>query len=143
MRPALDILGGVLATAALGALTWGLTIGSGRPAGRAIALLLVLRRRAAAGGFVGGRESARGARAMMPLAMFGSASFVGLTLLTLLLYGALGALMVLVPYVLIQASGYSAAPRRAARWCRSRVVLALASPDDGRAGRTHRARACR
>src|SRR5471030_1968424 len=29
-RPALDIPGGVLATAALGALTWGLTIGSGR-----------------------------------------------------------------------------------------------------------------
>ena len=44
---------------------------------------------------------------MMPLALFGSASFIGLTLLTLLLYGALGALMVLLPYVLIQGSGYT------------------------------------
>ena len=29
-RPALDIPGGALATAGLGALTWGLTMGSGR-----------------------------------------------------------------------------------------------------------------
>ena len=52
-------------------------------------------------------EKARGERAMMPLALFGSASFIGLTIFTWLLYGALGALMVLVPYVLIQAGGYS------------------------------------
>jgi hypothetical protein len=41
----------------------------------------------------------------MPLALFGSASFVGLTLLTFLLYGALGGLFVLVPYALIEAAG--------------------------------------
>ena len=40
---------------------------------------------------------------MMPLVLFGSPSFVGLTLLTFLLYGALGALMVLLPYTLIEA----------------------------------------
>jgi len=35
-------------------------------------------------------------------------TLVGLTLLTLLLYGALGALLVLVPYVLIRAFGFGA-----------------------------------
>ena len=44
---------------------------------------------------------------MMPLALFASREFVGLTLLTFLLYGALGGLLVLIPYVLIQAAGYS------------------------------------
>ena len=35
---------------------------------------------------------------MVPLAMFGSRAFVGLTLFTFLLYGALGGLMLLLPY---------------------------------------------
>src|SRR5436305_670846 len=39
---------------------------------------------------------------MMPLSLFGSRRFVGITLLTLLLYGALGGFFVLVPYVLTQ-----------------------------------------
>ncbi|HEY4077187.1 MAG TPA: MFS transporter [Rhizomicrobium sp.] len=105
-RPALDIPGSALATAALAALTWGLTIGSGRAgwSGLAIAcvgagFLLML-------AFVL-TEERRGERAMMPLAMFGSSSFIGLTALTLLLYGAMSALVVLIPYVLIQALGYS------------------------------------
>ena len=59
--------------------------------------------------------------------MFGSASFVGLTLLTLLLYGALGALMVLLPYLLIQAAAYSAAQAGAALLPFA-AILALASP---------------
>jgi len=45
---------------------------------------------------------------MMPLSRFGSRIFVGLTLLTLLLYGALGGLFVLLPFLLIQSAGYSA-----------------------------------
>jgi EmrB/QacA subfamily drug resistance transporter len=104
-RPALDVPGGALATAALGALTFGLTIGSG-PAGwngwaiggvaAGVGLMLA---------FIA-VEKRLGERAMMPLVMFGSSSFIGLTLLTLLLYGALGALLVLLPYTLIQASGY-------------------------------------
>ncbi len=125
-RPALDIPGGVLATCGLGALTWGLTIGSGRAgwtglaiAGVGAGLLLLL-------AFVW-VERLRGERAMMPLAMFGSASFIGLTLLTLLLYGALGALMVLIPYVLIQASGYSGTQAGSAL-VPAALVLALGSP---------------
>jgi EmrB/QacA subfamily drug resistance transporter len=133
-RPALDIPGGLLATAALGALTWGLTIGSGRTgwtplamAGVAAGVLLLL-------AFVG-IEKLRGERAMMPLVMFGSSSFIGLTLLTLLLYGALGGLLVLVPYVLIRASGYSGTQAGSAL-VPVAIVLALASPLMGRlAGR--------
>jgi predicted MFS family arabinose efflux permease len=59
--------------------------------------------------------------------LFGSSSFIGLTILTLLLYGALGALMVLLPYVLIQAAGYSGTEAGAALLPFA-IVLALASP---------------
>ena len=133
-RPALDIPGGVLATAALGALTWGLTLGSGRGGwtwlamlGTAAGVVLMLV-------FVG-VEKRRGERAMMPLAMFGSAGFIGLTLLTLLLYGALGALIVLIPYVLIKASFYSGTEAGTALVPLA-LLLALLSPVMGRiAGR--------
>jgi hypothetical protein len=66
----------------------------------------------------------------MPLALFGSRSFVGLTLLTLLLYGALGGLFVLVPYVLIQAGGYTATQAGAALLPLP-LVIAVASPAAG------------
>jgi predicted MFS family arabinose efflux permease len=59
-------------------------------------------------------EHRLGERAMMPLALFASRDFVGLTLLTLFVYGALGALLVLVPYELIQAAGYKATAAGAA-----------------------------
>ncbi len=124
--PALDLLGGLMATVGLGALTWGLTIGSGHAGWTAAALLLVFAGVILMLGFLS-VEKSKGDTAMMPLALFGSSSFVGLTLLTLLLYGALGALLVLVPYVLIQAAGYSAAGAGAALLPFA-VVLALASP---------------
>jgi predicted MFS family arabinose efflux permease len=72
-------------------------------------------------------EKAKGEKAMMPLALFGSASFIGLTLLTWLLYGALGALMVLLPYMLIQSAGYSGTGAGAAL-VPFAAVMALASP---------------
>jgi EmrB/QacA subfamily drug resistance transporter len=133
-RPALDVPGGLLATAALGALTWGLTIGSGQTGwngwaigGVAAGVALVL-------AFIA-IEKRRGERAMMPLKMFGSSSFIGLTLLTLMLYGALGALLVLVPYVLIQASAYSGTQAGSALMPAA-LILALVSPLMGKlAGR--------
>jgi predicted MFS family arabinose efflux permease len=123
---ALDIPGAVLATAGLGALTWGLTVGSGKAGWTPTAIGVV------AGGLILSVafwwvEKAKGERAMMPLALFGSKAFVGLTLLTLLLYGALGALMVLVPYVLIQASHYSGTAAGAAL-LPFPIILAGASP---------------
>jgi EmrB/QacA subfamily drug resistance transporter len=124
--PRLDLAGGVLATVALGTLTWSLTLGSGRAGwtGPALPLLgvggiLLL-------GFLAVERSRRDA-AMMPLALFGSSSFIGLTVLTALLYGALGALLVLVPYVLIQVDGYTGAQAGAALVPLA-IVLALASP---------------
>jgi EmrB/QacA subfamily drug resistance transporter len=125
----LDLLGGALATLGLGALTWGLTIGSGTGGWSPAALSLV------AGGIVLLAsfvvvEKRRGECAMMPLALFGSKLFVGLTLLTLLLYGALGALLVLVPYVLIRAFGFGATEAGLALLPFAAVV-ALASPAMG------------
>jgi predicted MFS family arabinose efflux permease len=52
-------------------------------------------------------EHRLGDQAMMPLGLFGSRAFVGLTVLTFLLYAALGGLLVLLPYVWIEAGGYS------------------------------------
>jgi len=106
-RPAPDWLGGALATLGLGALTWGLTAWSA--GGRAGSMVL-----AAIGGGVAlsllflWAERRKRSEAMVPLAMFGSRPFVGLTVLTFLLYGALGGLFVLLPYALIEAAGYSA-----------------------------------
>ena len=102
----LDWIGAMLATTGLGALTWALTLWSTRHAasaatwtglvvGVALLLLFVL------------AEQRLGERAMMPLTLFASRSFVGLTLLTLLLYGALGGLLVLLPYLLIVGGNYS------------------------------------
>jgi EmrB/QacA subfamily drug resistance transporter len=102
----LDWWGVGVATLALGALTWGLTVVSGaRPmAGPGLA---------AAGAGAAGLalfvwiEARQGKHAGMPLAMFGTMSFGGLTLLTFLLYGALGAAFVLIPYILIENHHYS------------------------------------
>src|ERR1700689_994830 len=102
----LDTPGAVLATVGLAALTWALTLGSSSrgwspgaltAAVSSIGLLLFYVR----------VEKRRGDRAMMPLQLFASRSFVGLTIFTFLLYGALGGLFVLVPYLLIRAAGYS------------------------------------
>jgi EmrB/QacA subfamily drug resistance transporter len=124
--PALDVLGGVLATASLGALTWGLTMGSGQAGWTPVAFGLLFAGVALMLGFLT-VERSKSDVAMMPLALFGSSSFIGLTVLTCLLYGALGALLVLVPYLLIQAGGYSGAQAGAAL-VPFAVVLALASP---------------
>jgi EmrB/QacA subfamily drug resistance transporter len=124
----LDGLGGMLVTGGLASTTWALTAlssaGWSEPAAAALAAgvaLLII--------FVLA-ERRRGSDAMMPLALFGSPSFVGLTLLTLLLYGALGGLFVLVPYELIVAHGYSATQAGAALLPLP-LVIAVASPAAG------------
>jgi EmrB/QacA subfamily drug resistance transporter len=53
-------------------------------------------------------ERKRGSRAMMPLTLFRSPTFIGANLLTLFLYGALSGLMFFLPFNLIQVQGYSA-----------------------------------
>lgn len=100
-----DWLGVAVATSALALVTWGLTRLSGETAG-AEGWPTFAAGLAALGLFVG-IERRRGERAIMPLGMFGTRSFAGLTVLTFLLYGALGGLFVALPYLLIELKGYS------------------------------------
>ncbi|HEV3285287.1 MAG TPA: MFS transporter [Steroidobacteraceae bacterium] len=122
----LDLSGGLWATFGLGALTWALTVGSGRSGWSTASLTAAAAALIALGVFVL-VEQRRGERAMMPLALFASSSFIGLTLLTLFLYGALGAVFVLIPYVLIETAHYSATAAGAALLPLP-VVLAVTSP---------------
>jgi len=133
-RPPPDWLGALLGTLALGALTWGLTAwaAGGRldditaaslGAGAALAIAFLW------------AEHRRGREAMVPLAMFGARAFVGLTIFTFLLYGALGGLMLLLPYVLIEGAHYPAATAGAALLPLP-IVIAIGSPLMGKlAGR--------
>jgi EmrB/QacA subfamily drug resistance transporter len=129
-RPPPDWAGALLATFGLGGLTWALTAWSvsralpastiaSLAAGVLMIFLFVL------------AERRRGNEAMVPLAMFGSRAFVGLTLLTLLLYGAFGAVMVMLPFVLIEAGRYTAVGAGAAMLPLP-ILLALGSPLMGR-----------
>jgi EmrB/QacA subfamily drug resistance transporter len=125
----LDMVGGISATFGLGALTWALTVASSTRGWTRDAVLAAM---AAAGSlfFFLQTEKRLGDRAMMPLGLFASRSFVGLTLFTLLLYGALGELFVLVPYLLIKAAGYTATAAGAALLPLP-LVLAITSPIAG------------
>ncbi|MEP7243804.1 MAG: MFS transporter [Gammaproteobacteria bacterium] len=69
--------------------------------------------------------------AMLPLGLFSSRPFVGLTVFTLLLYGALGGLLVAVPFILIEARHYSATAAGAALLPLP-LIIALTSPAMGR-----------
>jgi EmrB/QacA subfamily drug resistance transporter len=134
-RPPPDWAGAALATLGLGALTWGLTHWSASDRlsaaaalaiGAGLALLLAFL-------FV---ERKRGADAMVPLGLFGSRAFVGLTLFTFLLYGALGGLMLLLPFTLIEAAGYAAAAAGAALLPLP-IIIALGSPLMGKLAARH------
>jgi len=101
-----DYPGALLATGALGGVTYALTLwsASGRwtnvvVIAAAIGLVLLVAFLLA--------ERRRGKRAMMPLDLFQGRCFSGLNLLTFLLYGAFSAAMLLIPYVLITSGGYS------------------------------------
>ncbi len=124
--PALDVAGAILATAALGAVTWSLTLGTGPGGWTPVTIATGLVGLGLGAAFLV-VEHRRKDRAMMPLGLFGSRAFAGLTALTLLLYGALGALMVLLPYVLIRAAHYAGTAAGAALLPFA-TLLALASP---------------
>jgi EmrB/QacA subfamily drug resistance transporter len=130
----LDPGGAILASVGLGCVTWGLADASAEKrmtlassAALAAGVLILL-------AFLW-IERRTGERAMLPLKLFGSSSFSGLNLMTFLLYGAVGALLLLVPYVLIQALQYSAKEAGAALLPLP-IVLAIGSPLMGKvAGR--------
>ncbi|MGB6353474.1 MAG: MFS transporter [Steroidobacteraceae bacterium] len=109
----LDALGALLATAALGMLTWSLTaaadisrslssIGEVALSGLVLLILFLV------------QEKRLQDRALMPFALFSSRTFVGLTLLTFFLYGSMGGLIVLLPFLLIQMNHWSAVAAGAA-----------------------------
>jgi EmrB/QacA subfamily drug resistance transporter len=109
----LDVIGAVLATVALGLLTWSLTEAanphhSTYSVGTAVIGGFVL-----VGVFLW-QEGRLADGALMPLSMFSSPSFVGLTLLTFFLYGSAGGLLVLMPFLLIQIHHWSAVAAGAA-----------------------------
>ena len=101
-----DYGGALLATGGLGGLTYALTLWSATRHLNAEALIALAIGIALSLGFLF-VEHRRGSRAMMPLDLFKGRCFSGLNLLTFLLYGAFGAAMLLIPYVLITAGGYS------------------------------------
>ncbi|HZF12653.1 MAG TPA: MFS transporter [Thermoanaerobaculia bacterium] len=108
----LDGWGALLATAGLGALTFGLVewprLGPRDPrvAGTLAGGVLAL------AGFVW--VEARRAAPMMPLSLFRSKTFAGANLLTLFLYAALGGSLFFLPFDLISVQGYSATAAGAA-----------------------------
>jgi EmrB/QacA subfamily drug resistance transporter len=102
----IDFPGAVLATLGLGALAYGLTlwsshrsfsplVGASIAAGIVILVVFMLIERRA------------GEKAMIPLRYFGDWCFSSLNLTTFLLYGTFGSCLLLLPYVLISAGGYS------------------------------------
>ena len=101
-----DYAGAALATLGLGAITLALTFWSASG---------VVEPKAAAAAIIGVAclaaflrvEHRKGDRAMMPLGLFGGPCVVSLNLLTFLLYAALGGLLLILPYVLIESGGYS------------------------------------
>ncbi len=101
----LDWAGAGLVTLGLGLLTWSLTLWSNDGGVGGTVLFGLIAGVAMLAAFIL-VERARGDAAMMPLSLFVSKAFVGLTFLTFALYGALGGLLVLLPYLLIT-SGYS------------------------------------
>ena len=72
---------------------------------------------------------------MMPLHLFGSRTFTLANALTLLLYGALGAVFFLVPLLLIQVQGYSATFAGAALLPMPIIMFALSRWSGGLVGR--------
>jgi EmrB/QacA subfamily drug resistance transporter len=126
---ALDLFGGVLVTLGLALVTSALTIASGRSGWTTQAIVAFLAGCALMAAFVR-FEDRRGEWAMMPLTLFASRSFIGLTLLTFCLYGALGGLLVVLPYTLITTLNYSAVAAGAAL-LPFPLVIAVASPFTG------------
>ena len=124
-----DYPGALLATLGLLGTTYGLTRWSSSDALDPVAIATIIGGLALLAAFLR-VEARRGDQAMMPLAMFADRCFSGLNLMTFLLYGAFGAAMLLIPYTLISAGGYSPVQAGMAMLPLP-IVLTLASPPMG------------
>jgi len=102
----LDWIGALLVFGGLGALVYGLIAASHAGWGQVTVLAPLAAGAALLYVFI--RVEQHSAAPMMPLDLFRSVSFSGINLLTLLLYGALDGALFFLPFLLIQAHGYSA-----------------------------------
>ncbi|MGH6706962.1 MAG: MFS transporter, partial [Sphingomicrobium sp.] len=102
----LDIGGAALATLGLGAATYGLTLWSEKFSLTTTATISLIAGAALLIAFVAW-ERRLGEKAMVPLTLFGNRCFTSLNLMTFLLYGAFSGAMLLIPFTLIEAGGYS------------------------------------
>ncbi|WP_426114616.1 MFS transporter [Massilia sp. PWRC2] len=130
----LDWGGALLVTAGLAALTWGLTLVSAVTSTHGGAGALVWAAVACGVALLAAFlwwERRRGAAAMLPFDLFAASAFAGLNLVTFLLYGALGGVLLLLPYLLIDLHGYSATEAGAALLPMP-LVIALTAPLMGR-----------
>ena len=122
----LDIVGALLATLGLGAATYGLTLWSQTFALTSMASIGLVLGAMLLAAFVLW-EMRLGDRAMVPLSLFRNRCFSALNLMTFLLYGAMGGSFLLIPYVLIEAGGYSPIEAGLSLLPMS-ILLGLASP---------------
>ena len=122
----LDGFGAGLATLGLGASTYGLTLWSQQFALTPTASITLV---AGAGFLIAFLlwERHLGNKAMIPLSLFENRCFSALNLMTFLLYGAFGGSLLLIPYVLIEAGGYSPIEAGLSLLPLS-ILLGLASP---------------
>jgi EmrB/QacA subfamily drug resistance transporter len=124
-RP-LDLGGGALAAVALAALTWSLTTATTSPERQAEALAAAALALVVLGGFIWVQREL-GERALVPLYLFSSRTLTGITLFSLLLYGAFNAFLILIPFVLLKAAGYSGAAAGAI-FVPLQIVFTVVSP---------------
>lgn len=102
----LDGVGAALATLGLAAATYGLTLWSETfSLGLAASIAIVAGTMLLVAYLFWERRL--GDNAMVPLGLFRHRCFSALNLMTFLLYGAFGGALLLIPYVLIEAGGYS------------------------------------
>ena len=111
-RAPLDWLGAGLAAAGLFALIWALIAFPGSADGT-LPLAVGAAGLAVLAAFVW-VEHRKGDRAMTPPDLFTTPTFTGISLLTFFLYASLGGLLVVLPYVLIEAFDYGATAAGAA-----------------------------
>ena len=103
----IDWPGALLASLGLGGIVFGLIEAGHRGFGDLLVILPVLAGAAALVGFF--LVERHGRHPMMPLGLFRSPTFSGANLITLFLYGALGATFFLLPFNLIQIQGLNTA----------------------------------
>ena len=100
------------ATLGLGLLAWALTAAA-EPTSTKFAMVSAVAGLASLALFLR-IEAARGRHAMMPLTLFATRTFTGLTIFTFFLYAALGGLFVLLPFTLIEVAHFNAVQAGAA-----------------------------